>query len=281
MIRPEDQRKKHRRNADQKGYQGRQRDMSVEARSRRLLPDPPDIIKRRRDRDARLAIFSPLILTADLLLLLRGEVICDVESLSDLLGRLALDHVGDGLATNIKKRLMLAPLDNLFKNRLVDLWEKVCVNYAMRRDAFADERWGKRREGSQGKVTTYVGNGNRSVEGSISEILKHVLNQERALGNEAICGESVYLWQSRRGNGAGWTDQLRSERHHCWGGRSWIASLKTWWDIGLDWIIWEVGEEKRFRMRFVFVVEMGERWSRLVEGSVAIYMKEGCSGVVT
>ena len=61
---------------------------------------------------------------------------------------------------------------------------------------------GRGGEGKRGKVTAYVGNGNRSVEGSISEILKHVLNQERALGNEAICGESVYLRQSRR-SGAG------------------------------------------------------------------------------
>ena len=52
-----------------------------------------------------LAILSPLVLTADLLLLLGSEVVGDVEGLADLLGRLALDHVGNGLASNIKKGL--------------------------------------------------------------------------------------------------------------------------------------------------------------------------------
>jgi len=52
-----------------------------------------------------LTILSPLIFPANLFLLLRGEVIGDVERLSDLLGGLALDHVGDGLAANIQKGL--------------------------------------------------------------------------------------------------------------------------------------------------------------------------------
>jgi hypothetical protein len=52
-----------------------------------------------------LAILSPLVLATDLLFLLGGEVIGDVESLSDLLGRLALDHVCDGLAANVKEGL--------------------------------------------------------------------------------------------------------------------------------------------------------------------------------
>jgi hypothetical protein len=52
-----------------------------------------------------LTILGPLILPANLLLLLRGEVIGDVECLSDLLRGLALDHVGDGLAANIQKGL--------------------------------------------------------------------------------------------------------------------------------------------------------------------------------
>ena len=52
-----------------------------------------------------LAILSPLVLAADLLLLLGGEVVGDVEGLSDFLGRLALDHVRDGLAADVKKGL--------------------------------------------------------------------------------------------------------------------------------------------------------------------------------
>jgi hypothetical protein len=52
-----------------------------------------------------LAILSPLILASDLLLFLWGEVICDVESLSDFLRRLSLNHVGDRLASDVKERL--------------------------------------------------------------------------------------------------------------------------------------------------------------------------------
>jgi len=53
----------------------------------------------------RSAILSPLILATDLLFLLWGEVIGDVESLADLLWRLALDHVCNSFATNVKERL--------------------------------------------------------------------------------------------------------------------------------------------------------------------------------
>jgi hypothetical protein len=50
-----------------------------------------------------LTILSPLVLAANLLLLLRSEVIGDIEGLADLLWGLSLNHVGDGLAANIKK----------------------------------------------------------------------------------------------------------------------------------------------------------------------------------
>lgn len=53
----------------------------------------------------RLAVLSPLVLAADLILLLRGKVVLDVEGLTDLLGGLALDHVGDSLASDIEERL--------------------------------------------------------------------------------------------------------------------------------------------------------------------------------
>jgi len=52
-----------------------------------------------------LTILSPLVLPANLLLFFWGEIIGDVEGLPDLLRRLALNHVCDGLATDIKKRL--------------------------------------------------------------------------------------------------------------------------------------------------------------------------------
>ena len=53
----------------------------------------------------RLAVLGPLVLPSNLLLLLRGEVIGNVEGLANLLGRLALDHVGDGLAAYVKQGL--------------------------------------------------------------------------------------------------------------------------------------------------------------------------------
>ena len=58
-----------------------------------------------RGRVGGLTVLGPLVLTADLFLLLGGEVIGDVEGLANLLGGLALDHVGDSLAANIKESL--------------------------------------------------------------------------------------------------------------------------------------------------------------------------------
>lgn len=49
-----------------------------------------------------LAILGPLVLATDLILLFRGEVVLNVEGFTDLLGGLALDHVGNGLASNVK-----------------------------------------------------------------------------------------------------------------------------------------------------------------------------------
>lgn len=47
------------------------------------------------ERDSgRLGLLAPLVLFPDLRLLLRGEVVDDVERLADLLRRLALDHAG-------------------------------------------------------------------------------------------------------------------------------------------------------------------------------------------
>lgn len=48
-------------------------------------------------------LFSPLVLTTNLIFLLRCEVVLNVEGLANLLGRLALDHVGDSFATNVEK----------------------------------------------------------------------------------------------------------------------------------------------------------------------------------
>jgi len=76
--------------------------------------------------DQRLAVLGPLVLAADLVLLLRGEVILDVECLTDLLRRLALDHVRDSLAADVEERLdvhVVCGEDDLEEHLLVDLHE--------------------------------------------------------------------------------------------------------------------------------------------------------------
>lgn len=76
--------------------------------------------------DQRLAVLSPLVLTADLVLLLRSEVVLNVEGFADLLGGLALDHVGDRLAANVEERLdvhVVGGEDDLEEHLLVDLHE--------------------------------------------------------------------------------------------------------------------------------------------------------------
>lgn len=60
-------------------------------------------------------LFSPFVLTADLVLLLRREVILDVEGLTNLVRRLAFDHVGDRLASNIQKSLDIEIIGRLDK----------------------------------------------------------------------------------------------------------------------------------------------------------------------
>ena len=73
-----------------------------------------------------LTVLSPLVLAADLILLLWCEVVLDVEGLADLLWRLALDHVRDCLAANIEQRLdvhVVCGEDDLEQHLLVHLHE--------------------------------------------------------------------------------------------------------------------------------------------------------------
>jgi hypothetical protein len=74
----------------------------------------------------RLAVLGPLVLATDLVLLLGSEVVLNVEGLADLLRRLALDHVRDGLAADVKKSLdvhVVGREDDLEEHLLVDLHE--------------------------------------------------------------------------------------------------------------------------------------------------------------
>ena len=59
------------------------------------------------------SLLSPFVLTANLVLFLRSEVILNVECLTDLLGRLALDHICNSLAANIKQRLNVQVIGGL------------------------------------------------------------------------------------------------------------------------------------------------------------------------
>lgn len=64
--------------------------------------------------------------------------------------------------------VMLAPLDDLLEDSLVDL-----------------SRISKLWHSQEGALTTHVGNGDGFVD--LSDILKHVLDQDRALGNLLVC----------------------------------------------------------------------------------------------
>ena len=61
------------------------------------------IVKRRNS----LLFLNPFVLLTDLLFLLRGEVVLDVEGLPDLFGCVATDHVGNCLAPKLEKRLVI------------------------------------------------------------------------------------------------------------------------------------------------------------------------------
>ena len=55
--------------------------------------------------ETRFLLLGPLVLTTDLIFFFRGEVILDVESLPNLLRRLAFDHIGYSLAPNVEEGL--------------------------------------------------------------------------------------------------------------------------------------------------------------------------------
>lgn len=65
----------------------------------------------------RNSVLGPIVLTTDLVLLLGREIALDVESLADLVARLALEHVCDGLAANIKKSLDIEVVGGLNSNQ--------------------------------------------------------------------------------------------------------------------------------------------------------------------
>jgi len=155
----------------------------------------------RKCREATcLAVLGPFVLTADLILLLGGEVVLDVEGLTDLLRRLALDHVRDSLAADVEERLnvqVVGSQDNLEQHLLVNLHKLlvplidvgglaaivvvigsslgvILVVLAPLNDLLED-----------GLVN--VRNGNSLAR--IAEVLQHVLDQNGALSNDAVDGD--------------------------------------------------------------------------------------------
>lgn len=75
----------------------------MERRSRYRKSQPPT--PHHHPSTVPLTILSPLVLPPDLILLLRREIIRNIESLPDLLGALALNHIRHGLAADIEERL--------------------------------------------------------------------------------------------------------------------------------------------------------------------------------
>jgi hypothetical protein len=148
-----------------------------------------------------LTILSPLVLAADLLFFLGGEVIGNIKGLADFLGGLDLDHVCNSLASNVKEGLdieVVGSEDNLKQHLLVDLhellvpllnigclltrvgviigwgWRVVLVMFAPFNDLLED-----------GLVD--IGNGDSLSESSIlSKILHHVLDEHGALSDLSV-----------------------------------------------------------------------------------------------
>ena len=76
-------------------------------------------VESRWRKGGRLTVLGPLVLATDLVLFFGGEVILDVERLADLVGRLALDHVGDRLATNVQESFDVQVVGGLDRARSV------------------------------------------------------------------------------------------------------------------------------------------------------------------
>ena len=73
-------------------------------------------------RSMPLAVLGPLVLAADLVLLLRREVVLDVERLPDLVWGLALDHVGDGLTADIEEGFDIKVVGGLCIAEDISMW---------------------------------------------------------------------------------------------------------------------------------------------------------------
>jgi hypothetical protein len=74
--------------------------------------------------------------------------------------------------------VMLAPFDDLFEDRLVDLGRNGLAIWRARHRIGIETREGG---------GAYIGNRHRGADGLIAKILHHVLDEHGALGNLSIC----------------------------------------------------------------------------------------------
>lgn len=77
-----------------------------------------------KEREKSNSLLGPLVLAANLILLLRSEIVLNVESLADFLGRLALDHISDSLAADVQQSLDIEVIGSLKRRRrkMVSEW---------------------------------------------------------------------------------------------------------------------------------------------------------------
>lgn len=90
---------------------------------------------------ASLLLLAPLVLLPDLLLLAGGEVVLDVEGLADLLGGLALDHVGHRLAGDVQQALdveVVGGQDQLEEGALENIKTRFIPNLSMGERSYKD-----------------------------------------------------------------------------------------------------------------------------------------------
>ena len=95
--------------------------------------------------------------------------------------------------------VVLAPLDNLLEDLLVYLWVNASVNCSSKQN-------------EAGRRGTYIGNGNGRLHRTLSYILKHVLDEHRALSDLEGCGKGQFCCSARARRG---THRRGSKRCHC------------------------------------------------------------------
>ena len=182
----------------------------------------------------RLPVLSPLVLTANLLLLLRREVVLNIERLANLLRALPLDHVRDRLAPNIQQRLDVEVVrreDDLKQHLLVDLHELLIPLLDVGGLAAGRRGHGVGVVGVgvlEGVVAVvlapfqhllqddlvHVGDGDVLFGGAFgAEVFEHVFDEGGALGDLAVDGDfGVVVGDEGDGCGTrGWC----VERHGC------------------------------------------------------------------